>query len=148
MSRSQMHKMLLAEARSNAGLKGRVPTSLQLMSPREGPAERVERVVAENAVVIFSVSTCCMCHVAKKLFCSMGVNPSVVELDQESGGADMERALLAKLLLHGADLQPRPPSLPAIFVGGQLIGGLDRLMACHISGALIPLLKEAGALWL
>ncbi|KAH7438919.1 hypothetical protein KP509_04G036900 [Ceratopteris richardii] len=117
-------------------------------------------MVAENAVVVFSVSTCCMCHVAKKLFCSMGVNPSVVELDQESGGADMERALVAKLLLmHGSDMQqqvaaPPPPScratpaLPAIFVGGKLIGGLDRLMACHISGSLIPLLKEAGALWL
>lgn len=150
-SRSQMHKLLLAEHHSNL-VKGRVPTSLQLMSPREGPAERVERVVAENAVVIFSVSTCCMCHVAKKLFCSMGVNPSVVELDQESGGADMERALVAKLLMvagaAAVDHHPVRPSLPAVFVGGKLIGGLDRLMACHISGALIPQLKEAGALWL
>jgi hypothetical protein len=29
-----------------------------------------------------------------------------------------------------------------------LFGGLDKLMAAHISGELVPILKEAGALWL
>uniref|UniRef100_A0A0D3ES93 Uncharacterized protein n=1 Tax=Oryza barthii TaxID=65489 RepID=A0A0D3ES93_9ORYZ len=39
-------------------------------------------------------------------------------------------------------------ALPAVFVGGKLLGGLDRLMAVHISGELVPILKKAGALWL
>uniref|UniRef100_R7WDJ7 Monothiol glutaredoxin-S5 n=1 Tax=Aegilops tauschii TaxID=37682 RepID=R7WDJ7_AEGTA len=39
-------------------------------------------------------------------------------------------------------------ALPAVFVGGRLLGGLDRLMAVHISGELVPILKDAGALWL
>ncbi|MCO5599701.1 hypothetical protein L7F22_053806 [Adiantum nelumboides] len=37
----------------------------------------------------------------------------------------------------------------AIFIDGKLVSGLDRVMAMHISGGnLIPLLKEADALWL
>lgn len=124
---------------------GKRPT-LQLISSMEAesrslsPMEKVERLVAENAVVVFSASSCCMCHVVKKLFCSMGVSPTVVELDEDSRGADMEKALLMKM--------GERPTVPLIFVGGKLVGGLDRLMAAHISGVLIPQLKEAGALWL
>ncbi|CAA6659996.1 unnamed protein product [Spirodela intermedia] len=87
--------------------------------------ERVERLAAENAVVIFSVSTCCMCHAVKRLFCGMGVNPT------------------------GVPAAPRGPSaVPVVFVGGKLVGAMDSVMASHISGTLVPLLKEAGALWL
>lgn len=143
----QMHNLLLADfAAVNDKLTGKGRPTLQLISPMEAasrtlsPVERVERLVADNAVVVFSVSSCCMCHVVKKLFCSMGVSPTVVELDEETGGADMERALIK--------IMGERPAVPAVFVGGKLIGGLDRLMACHISGALIPQLKEAGALWL
>jgi glutaredoxin 3 len=101
--------------------------------------ERVERLASENAVVVFSISSCCMCHVVKSLFCSLGVNPTVYELDEEHGGKEMERVI--RKLVGG---QP----VPAVFVGGKLIGGLDRVMASHINGTLVPLLKEAGALWL
>lgn len=76
----------------------------------------------------------------KRLFCGLGVNPTVYELDEEHGGKEIEKALLR--LLGGS------PSVPAVFVGGKLIGGLDRVMASHINGSLVPLLKEAGALWL
>ncbi|GLJ45946.1 hypothetical protein SUGI_0967430 [Cryptomeria japonica] len=105
------------------------------------PLERVERLAAENAVVVFSMSSCCMCHVIKRLFCSLGVNPTVYELDEESHGKDMEKALV-RLIGGGGQ------AVPAVFVGGKLVGGMDRVMACHINGTLVPLLKEAGALWL
>ncbi|BBN11287.1 glutaredoxin 3 [Marchantia polymorpha subsp. ruderalis] len=113
--------------------------SMQGMSQLDA-VERVERLAAENAVVVFSLSSCCMCHVVKRLFCSLGVGPTVYELDDMNGGAELERAL-RKLV---GDSQ----AVPAVFVGGKLLGGLDRVMAAHISGALIPQLKEAGALWL
>jgi hypothetical protein len=29
-----------------------------------------------------------------------------------------------------------------------LFGGLERVMATHITGELVPILKDAGALWL
>ncbi|XP_074565538.1 glutaredoxin-C1-like [Curcuma longa] len=104
--------------------------------------ERVERLASESAVVIFSVSSCCMCHAVKRLFCSMGVSPTVVELDEDPRGKEMERAL-SRLLGGGS-----APAVPVVFIGGKLVGAMDRVMAAHINGTLVPLLKEAGALWL
>lgn len=104
------------------------------------PLERVVRIAAESAVVVFSVSSCCMCHAVKRLFCGMGVNPTVYELDHDPRGKDIERALMRLLGTSTA--------LPVVFIGGKLIGGMDRVMASHINGSLVPLLKEAGALWL
>ncbi|KAL0381839.1 UNVERIFIED_CONTAM: Glutaredoxin-C5 [Sesamum angustifolium] len=96
-----------------------------------------------NPVVIFSRSTCFMCHAAKRLFCSMGVNPTVYELDEYPDGKDLERVLL-ELVGGGGSAVP----VPVVFIGGKLVGGMDRVMGSHISGTLVPLLKEAGALWL
>ncbi|OMP04342.1 Glutaredoxin [Corchorus capsularis] len=104
------------------------------------PMERVVKLASESAVVIFSVSSCCMCHAVKRLFCGMGVNPTVYELDQDLRGKDMERALMRLL--------GNPQAVPVVFIGGKLIGSMDRVMASHINGTLVPLLKEAGALWL
>lgn len=100
--------------------------------------ERIGRLAAESAVVVFSLSSCCMCHAVKRLLSSMGVHPAVYELDRVPRGRDMERAL-GRLVGGG---------VPVVFIGGRLVGGMDRVMGAHISGALIPLLKEAGALWL
>lgn len=104
------------------------------------PLERIERLASENAVVIFSISTCCMCHAIKRLFCGMGVNPTVHELDEDPRGKELERALMR--LLGNSSV------VPIVFIGGKLIGTMDRVMGCHINGSLVPLLKEAGALWL
>ncbi|KAK4380406.1 hypothetical protein RND71_002268 [Anisodus tanguticus] len=102
--------------------------------------ERVVRLASRSAVVIFSSSTCCMCHAVKRLFSELGVSPTVYELDQDPNGKGMERAL-SKLLGNS-------PAVPVVFIGGKLIGSMDRVMASHINGTLVPLLREAGALWL
>lgn len=104
------------------------------------PLARVVRLASGSAVVVFSVSTCCMCHAVKRLFCGMGVNPTVYELDLDPAGNEIETALIR--LLGGGS------AVPVVFVGGKLVGAMDRVMASHISGNLVPLLKEAGALWL
>lgn len=103
--------------------------------------ERIERLANASAVVIFSVSSCCMCHAIKRLFCGMGVNPTVYELDEDPRtGKDIEKALMSLLGTSSA--------VPVVFIGGKLIGAMDRVMASHINGTLVPQLKEAGALWL
>ena len=106
---------------------------------------RVESMAGENAVVIFSVSTCCMCHAVKGLFRGMGVSPAVHELDLHPYGGDIQRALIRLLGCSGAS---SPGALPVVFIGGKLVGAMDRVMASHINGSLVPLLKDAGALWL
>ncbi|XP_047062003.1 glutaredoxin-C5-like [Lolium rigidum] len=110
----------------------------------EMAAERVERLASESAVVVFSVSSCCMCHAVKRLFCGMGVHPTVHELDLDPRGLELERALAALLGSGGGAV----PVVPVVFIGGKLVGAMDRVMAAHINGTLVPLLKEAGALWL
>ncbi|GMI74872.1 hypothetical protein like AT3G02000 [Hibiscus trionum] len=104
------------------------------------PMERVVKLASESAVVVFSLSSCCMCHAVKRLFCGMGVNPTVYELDQDPRGKEMESALMRLL--------GNSQAVPVVFIGGKLIGSMDRVMASHINGTLVPLLKEAGALWL
>lgn len=102
--------------------------------------ERVQRLASEHAVVIFSVSSCCMCHTITKLFSDIGAHPVVYELDQEPEGKEMKRAL--------GQLVARNPPVRAVFIGSQFIGSNERVMQLHITGALIPLLKEAGGVWL
>jgi len=98
------------------------------------------KLASQRAVVIFSTSSCCMCHTIKRLFCELGVNPAVYELDEEPMGREMEKALIK--------LVGRKPPVPAVFIGGKLIGSTDKVMSLHLGGKLVPLLRDAGALWL
>ncbi|AES63914.1 putative glutaredoxin-like, plant II, thioredoxin-like protein [Medicago truncatula] len=99
----------------------------------------VTTMVSENAVIIIGTRGCCLCHVVKRLLQGLGVNPPVYEVDQ-----DHETAVAAQLSTNTAETV----QFPAVFVGGKLLGGLERVMASHISGELVPILKDAGALWL
>ncbi|KAK7394259.1 hypothetical protein VNO78_14781 [Psophocarpus tetragonolobus] len=117
---------------------------MRVRSMEEDEMERVARLASQSAVVIFSVSSCCMCHAMKRLFCGMGVNPTVHELDQDPKGKDLEKAL-TRLLGNGIN---STSVVPVVFIGGNLVGSMDRVLAFHISGTLVPLLKQAGALWL
>ncbi|RVW89925.1 hypothetical protein VitviT2T_015465 [Vitis vinifera] len=102
--------------------------------------EAVRRLGSSNAVVVFSLSGCCMCHVMKQLLFGLGVGPTIVELDKEKYGSEMQSVLY--------QLAGGQHSVPAVFVGGKFLGGIETLMSCHINGTLVPLLKAAGALWL
>lgn len=105
--------------------------------------EMVTQLASSNAVVLFSMSGCCMCTVAKRLLFSLGVGPTIVELDHHVAGREIQ-AVLFHLSTNGQ----HQTAVPAVFVGGKFLGGIETLMACHISGTLVPLLKDAGALWL
>lgn len=101
--------------------------------------ERVTNLASQHAVVVFSNSSCGMCHAIKRLFCELGVNAAVYEVDEVAKGKEMEKAL--------AVLIGRKPPLPAVFIGGRLVGRNEEIMALHLSGALVELLKEAGGIW-
>ncbi|KAJ1265600.1 hypothetical protein BS78_08G088600 [Paspalum vaginatum] len=104
--------------------------------------ERVMQVASERAVVVFTLSSCCMCHTVTQLMSTeLSVNALVHELDSDPRGKDMERALLK--MLGGKD-----PAVPAVFIGGKLVGGTNRVMSLHLAGELVPMLKNAGAIWL
>ncbi|KAK4770177.1 hypothetical protein SAY87_030709 [Trapa incisa] len=115
-------------------------------SPSEGD-DGVLGVVKENAVVVLGRRGCCMIHVANRLLLALGVNPVVYEV----GESDEEVKRTMEDLQEGISGEKGAGGevqLPAVFIGGRLFGGLDRIMTTHITGELVPVLKEAGALWL
>ncbi|CAM0949657.1 unnamed protein product [Alopecurus aequalis] len=103
--------------------------------------DHVMKLASERAVVVFTLSSDCMCHTVERLFSDqLSVNALVHELDHDPRGKEMERALL-KMVGKG-------PSVPVVFIGGKLIGGTNKVMSLHLGGELVPMLKNAGALWL
>ncbi|KAK7259425.1 hypothetical protein RIF29_25032 [Crotalaria pallida] len=99
----------------------------------------ITSMVAEKPVVIFSKSTCCLSHSMKSLIRSFGANPTVYELDEITNGQQIEGALIQM----GCQ-----PSVPAVFIGQQFIGGSKRIMSLHVRNQLVPLLINARAIWI
>ncbi|XP_058068868.1 glutaredoxin-C6-like [Magnolia sinica] len=123
------------------GLELTTPTNAPLsIDVAETPEKRIQRLISENPAIIFSRPSCCMCHVMRQLLASLGVHPTVIELDD----GEMDDARQA-LRAHGS---VSGDGAPAIFIGGAYVGGLDSLMKLHLSGGLVPKLKEVGAAWL
>lgn len=98
----------------------------------EPPAARFGRLVREIPVVVFARRGCYMAHVMRSLLAAVGAHATVIELD----GAAEELAAAE----GGA------AGVPALFVGGAPVGGLEGLMGLHLSGRLVPRLQEAGAI--
>lgn len=103
----------------------------------EAPAARVWRLVRESPVVIFARRGCCMAHVMRRLLAAVGAHATVIEVD---AGAAEEQELAAAVEGGGGG------GVPALFVGGDPVGGLEGLMGLHLSGRLVPRLRELGAL--
>ncbi|GFQ04494.1 monothiol glutaredoxin-s3 [Phtheirospermum japonicum] len=96
-------------------------------------------MVSNNPVVIFSKRSCCISHTVRSLISELGVNPMVCELDEIARGSEIERAL-SQL---GCS-----PTVPAVYIGGEFVGGANQVVSLHLSGSLKPKLINAGALWL
>ncbi|KAF9688065.1 hypothetical protein SADUNF_Sadunf02G0158200 [Salix dunnii] len=100
----------------------------------------VRRLVADRPVVIFSRSTCCMSHSIITLISSFGANPTVYELDKIPNGKQIEKALVQQLGCQ--------PSVPAVFIAQELVGGDKQVMSLQVRNELGPLLMKAGAIWI
>ncbi|KAG4960954.1 hypothetical protein AAZX31_13G276400 [Glycine max] len=125
-----------------------IHSSSVLVSPKEKEGMKmVLNMVSENAVIVIARRGCCMSHVVKRLLLGLGVNPAVYEVEEkdEEGVATQ---LEATIRSDDGNTQQGKVQFPTVFIGGKLFGGLDRIMATHISGELVPILKKAGALWL
>nr|GLL41300.1 monothiol glutaredoxin-S10-like [Ipomoea trifida] len=109
------------------------------MFTKSSSVESGVKVASQKAVVIFTKSSCCMCHAIKRLFYEQGVSPMVYELDEDVNGREMERALVR----FGCN-----PAVPAVFIGGKFAGSANTVMTLHINGSLKKMLKDAGAIWL
>ncbi|XP_021730974.1 monothiol glutaredoxin-S1-like [Chenopodium quinoa] len=100
--------------------------------------DAVNKLVEQKPLVIFTKSSCCISHSVMQLISGYGANTTIYELDNMSNGQEVEKAL-QRLGLR--------PSVPAIFIGQKLVGGANEIISLQVQGRLVPMLKEAGALW-
>jgi glutaredoxin 3 len=103
---------------------------------------RIQGLIGDNSVFMFSQSSCPFCVKAKSVLGGMGAKYTVVELDTDPDG----KAIRAEM----ADLVGRT-SVPAIWIGGQFVGGcndgpMGGLMKLDDSGELKGMLQGVGAL--
>ncbi|KAJ6880054.1 monothiol glutaredoxin-S6-like [Populus alba x Populus x berolinensis] len=96
-------------------------------------------LIQEKPVVIFSKSSCCMSHSVETLIRGFGANPTVYNLDRIPNGQQIERALMQLGFRQ---------SVPAVFIGQQLVGNERNVMSLHLQNQLVPLLIQAGAIWI
>ncbi|CAI9781125.1 unnamed protein product [Fraxinus pennsylvanica] len=94
--------------------------------------DRVRKLASEKGVLIFSKSTCCLCYAVHRLFKELGINPYEHEIDRDPEGKEIEKALL-RMGCNGP--------VPAVFIGGELVGSTNEVMSLHLSGSLVLLLK-------
>jgi len=99
----------------------------------------VNVLIQDKPVVIFSKSSCCMSHSVETLIRGFGANPTVYDLDRIPNGQQIERALMQLGFRQ---------SVPAVFIGQQLVGNERNVMSLHIQNQLVPLLIQAGAIWI
>eukprot|EP00533_Pseudo-nitzschia_delicatissima_P012159 CAMPEP_0197277290 /NCGR_PEP_ID=MMETSP1432-20130617/16883_1 /TAXON_ID=44447 /ORGANISM="Pseudo-nitzschia delicatissima, Strain UNC1205" /LENGTH=184 /DNA_ID=CAMNT_0042743469 /DNA_START=23 /DNA_END=577 /DNA_ORIENTATION=+ len=94
---------------------------------------KIENLVQNNKVVVFSKSYCPFCVATKNLFKAMNIDAEVLELDQMGKeGAEIQSALF--------DLTNQR-SVPNVFVGGKHLGGNDDTQAAARNGKLQEMLK-------
>ncbi|KAL2923097.1 Glutaredoxin-C13 [Bienertia sinuspersici] len=98
--------------------------------------DKVLRVASENGVVVFSKSSCCLCYTVNILFQELRVTPFIYEIDKDPEGKEMEKAIMK--------LGCNTP-VPAVFIGGKLMGSTNEIMSLHLRGSLIPMLKPYQA---
>nr|XP_009775406.1 PREDICTED: monothiol glutaredoxin-S6-like [Nicotiana sylvestris] len=100
--------------------------------------DMVMKLGATSSVVIFSKSSCCISHSIETLIRSFGANPTVYELDRHPNGKQIEKALIEL----GCQ-----PSVPAIFIGNEFVGGSNEIMSLNVRSKLRQLLIRANAIW-
>ncbi|XP_073280627.1 monothiol glutaredoxin-S1-like [Primulina huaijiensis] len=93
-----------------------------------------------NSVVIFTKTSCCMSYSINKLISSFGANPTIYEIDRLPNGKQIEKALTTALGCN--------PSVPAVFIGKEFVGGSNEIISLNIQGKLKPLLIKANAIWI
>ncbi|KAL6524488.1 glutaredoxin [Orobanche hederae] len=112
-------------------------SSNQRREDTEMALEKAEQIVASNPVVVFSKTWCGYCVKVKELLSKLQATYKLIELDEESDGAEIQRAL---------EKMTGQRTVPNVFIGGKHIGGSDVVAEKNAKGELVSLLAGAGAI--
>jgi len=97
--------------------------------------QKVQEIIDENAVAVFSKSYCPYCRASKATLSELGAKFFTIELDQVDNGQDLQDALME---ISGQR------TVPNIFIAKKHIGGNSDLQGRK--SELPELLKSAGAI--
>ncbi|KAL6214449.1 hypothetical protein ACLB2K_013883 [Fragaria x ananassa] len=97
--------------------------------------ESVKKTVDDNPVVVYSKTWCSYSSEVKSLFKRLGVEPTVIELDELGAQGPQLQKVLERLTGQH--------TVPNVFIGGKHIGGCTDTVKLHRKGELEPLLAEA-----
>ena len=78
----------------------------------------IEAMIKDTKVLIYSKSTCPFAGQTKSLLQQKGIDARIIELDQITGGRDMQNKL--------KDITGQG-TVPNVFIGGKHIGGNSEL---------------------
>ncbi|KAG6785123.1 hypothetical protein POTOM_010846 [Populus tomentosa] len=93
----------------------------------------VNVMIQGKPVVIFRKSSCCMSHSVESLIRGFGANLTVYELDRITNGQQIERALVQLGFRQ---------SLPAVFIGQQLVGNERQVIPIKYGYGLLGYVKN------
>ncbi|KAF9136301.1 hypothetical protein BGW39_000017 [Mortierella sp. 14UC] len=97
---------------------------------------RIQGLIEQNRVMVFSKTYCPYSAAAKKLLRTYTNDFGLLEVDLESRGGDI-KTILTKIT-HGHS------TFPSIFFAGESIGGRDKLQAIEDKGELRQRLDALG----
>ncbi|GKU04457.1 glutaredoxin 3 [Fusarium langsethiae] len=98
---------------------------------------KVQQLIDNNSVVVFSKSYCPYCKQTKKTLDDLNTDYELLELDEVSDGSALQDAL---------EKISGQRTVPNVYIRQQHIGGNSDLQSLNSGGKLKNLLKEAGAL--
>ncbi|OLN96715.1 Glutaredoxin [Colletotrichum chlorophyti] len=99
--------------------------------------QKVQQIIDDNKVVVFSKSYCPYCRQTKSTLDELNTDYTVLELDQIDDGAAIQDIL--------QDISGQR-TVPNAFIAQKHIGGNSDLQNLLKGGKLENLLREAGAL--
>ncbi|HSB23180.1 MAG TPA: cysteine synthase A [Burkholderiaceae bacterium] len=103
----------------------------------------VDRVVRDKPVVMFALEWCEFCWAVRKLFGRLNIAYESVDLDSVA----LQRDDLGVKIRAVLKERTGSPTIPQIFIGGQLVGGCTELFDAMRSGAMQQRLDAAGVSW-
>jgi len=95
---------------------------------------KIQHLIDNNKVVVFSKSYCPFCTATKNLFEALNIDVEVLELDQMGNeGVELQAALFEKTSQR---------SVPNVFVNGKHLGGNDDTQTAARNGTLQEMLES------
>ncbi|KAK9336937.1 thioredoxin-like protein [Lipomyces starkeyi] len=130
LSASALHRLVRIRSFPTASISRRY--SVETMAAKY--QTQVKELVSANPVMVFSKSWCPYCRQAKQTLDNENVEHTDLELDQIDVGDAIQSAIYELTSQR---------TVPAIFIGGNFVGGNSDLQALKRNGQLKALLQQA-----